>query len=158
MTRVVVFSDTHRQIKDAISVLENMIGVDMVIHLGDCVPDAIELRRAFRDIPVYFVAGNNDMLLDYPDTEIVKAGRIRIFCTHGHNYNTDRLVSIAKEKGCRIVLRGHTHISEDITVDGVRIINPGSIARPRDGKKSYAVIEIEDKQAQACIIEVQSFF
>ena len=47
LTRIVVFSDTHRQIKDAIKVLENMIDVDAVIHLGDCVADAVELRRAF---------------------------------------------------------------------------------------------------------------
>ena len=41
LTRIVVFSDTHRQIKDAIRVLENMVGVDAVIHLGDCVADGI---------------------------------------------------------------------------------------------------------------------
>ena len=158
MTRIVVFSDTHRQIKDAIKVLENLIDVDMVIHLGDCVADAIEIRRAFKDIPVYFVSGNNDIFSDYPESEIVSAEKIRIFCTHGHNYNTDRLVSIAKDKGCRIVLRGHTHISEDTVIDGIRIINPGSISRPRDGQKSYAVIEIEEKQASACIINIQSFY
>lgn len=158
MTRIVVFSDTHRQIKDAIKVLENMIGVDAVIHLGDCVADAVELRRSFRNIDVYSVAGNNDFFSDLPVEDVIEIADIKIFCTHGHSFNTDRLVHTAIEKGCRIALRGHTHVSEDIVVDGVRIINPGSISRPRDGKKSYAVIEIEEKQVSACIIEVQSFF
>ena len=158
LTRIVVFSDTHRQTKDAFKVLENLIDVDMVIHLGDCVADAVELRRAFKDIPVYFVSGNNDIFSDYPESEIVSAEKVRIFCSHGHNYNTDRLVSLAKDKGCLVVLRGHTHVSEDTTVDGLRIINPGSISRPRDGQKSYAVIEIEEKQVSACIINIQSFY
>ena len=157
LTRIVVFSDTHRQIKDCIKVLENLINIDMVIHLGDCVADAVELKRSFKDISFYFVSGNNDFFSDYPCDIVVEAEKMRLFCTHGHNYNTDRLVRVAKEKGCRIALRGHSHISEDTIIDNVRIINLGSISRPRDGAKSYAVIEIEEKQADACIIQIQSF-
>lgn len=42
-----------------------------------------------------------------------------------------------------IVCVGHTHIPFELEVDGVRIINPGSVGQPRDGdwRCSYAVLE-----------------
>lgn len=42
-----------------------------------------------------------------------------------------------------VVCVGHTHIPSEMDVDGVRIINPGSVGQPRDGdwRCSYAVLE-----------------
>lgn len=44
-----------------------------------------------------------------------------------------------------IVVAGHTHIPMDVTVDSVRIVNPGSCGQPRDGnyRASYAVYDTE---------------
>ena len=38
---------------------------------------------------------------------------------------------------------GHTHLPYEITVNGTRIINPGSVGQPRDGdpRAGYAIIE-----------------
>lgn len=42
-----------------------------------------------------------------------------------------------------IVCVGHTHIPFELNVDGIRVINPGSVGQPRDGdpRCAYAVIE-----------------
>ena len=41
---------------------------------------------------------------------------------------------------------GHTHVPECIVQDGVRVINPGSLTRPRtqDRRGSYMIMEIDD--------------
>ena len=42
-----------------------------------------------------------------------------------------------------VVCVGHTHIPFELNVDGIRVINPGSVGQPRDGdaRCAYAVIE-----------------
>ncbi len=42
-----------------------------------------------------------------------------------------------------IVCVGHTHVPMELVVDGIRIVNPGSVGQPRDGdpRCAYAVIE-----------------
>jgi len=42
-----------------------------------------------------------------------------------------------------IVCVGHTHLPFEIKLDGIRVINPGSVGQPRDGdpRCSYAVID-----------------
>lgn len=158
LTRIVVFSDTHRNIKDAINVLDNLINVDIVIHLGDCVADAVELKKIYKDISFYYVTGNNDFFSDIDSEIIVDAEDKKLFCVHGHMHNKDRLVEIANKNNCCMALFGHTHRGIKETVDGVTLFNPGSISRPRDGKKSYGIIEIENGVIKSCIVEVQSFF
>jgi predicted phosphodiesterase len=43
------------------------------------------------------------------------------------------------------VIFGHSHQTEDTTIDGIRILNPGSISYPRDTNKSYMEISINEK-------------
>lgn len=42
-----------------------------------------------------------------------------------------------------VVCVGHTHIQFELEVDGIRVINPGSVGQPRDGdwRCAYAVLE-----------------
>ncbi len=44
-----------------------------------------------------------------------------------------------------MVAVGHTHLVLDITIDDVRVVNPGSVGQPRDGdnRASYAIIDLE---------------
>ena len=51
---------------------------------------------------------------------------------------------IAREAGCNIALYGHTHVSFCRYRDGLYVMNPGSPAQPRDGTKSYGIIDITD--------------
>ena len=58
--RILVFSDSHRDSEDCIKVIENIVGVDMIIHAGDHADDAEKIKAAFPDIPINYVAGNCD--------------------------------------------------------------------------------------------------
>jgi hypothetical protein len=52
------------------------------------------------------------------------------------------MVDIAKNNGCKIILYGHTHIKKIEELDGLYIINPGSITKPRN-KESNTFLEID---------------
>lgn len=52
----------------------------------------------------------------------------------------------AKELGADIAIYGHIHMPDYATEDGVLVINPGSVAKPRQEgwRKSYAVMTIAE--------------
>lgn len=144
LKRIVVVSDTHRNIDNCIRVLDSIINVDMVIHLGDHVSDAEDISYIYPDIELVKIRGNNDFNFSAPHETVLEVDGIRIFCCHGHLYKNESLFKIASEKNCQIILRGHTHISEIVTEGGITLLNPGSISRPRDSHCSYGIIEIEN--------------
>ncbi len=61
----------------------------------------------------------------------------KIFISHGHKYNKDKLPS----DNFQIMLSGHTHIGEITQIDDKLFVNPGSVSIPRDGYNSYCLIE-----------------
>lgn len=93
------------------------------------------------------VRGNCDsevdqMVLDYPImgdyTTIFEHGK-RIFATHGHIYDKWNLPDLSKGD---VFIYGHTHIPLAEEQEGIYILNPGSIAIPKeDNPNSYAVLE-----------------
>jgi putative phosphoesterase len=132
-------------------IIQNMPGVDGIIHLGDIYADVTALRDEFPELPVYFVLGNNDPSLHYPSSKMIEIGelkKVKIFITHGHEYffETDfqKMVDNARDSGAAAVLFGHTHISEIDWGGGILVANPGSISCPRGGGASYGILEIED--------------
>ena len=55
----------------------------------------------------------------------------------------DRLVAEAKLNDCRIALYGHTHLYRTENIDGVFVMNPGSLDSPRNhNAPTYGVIEL----------------
>lgn len=144
LKRIVVFSDTHRDINNCIRILDNLIDVDMIIHLGDHISDAENISYLYPDIEMIKIRGNNDFNYTVPLETVVECDDVKIFCCHGHMYKQETLFKIAEDEGCSIILRGHTHRSEKITDSGITLLNPGSISRPRDTYCSYGVIEIDD--------------
>ena len=61
----------------------------------------------------------------------LEAEQIKIYYCHGHRYSVksglDLLAQEAKRRGCEIALYGHTHEAKISVVDGVTLINPGSM-------------------------------
>jgi hypothetical protein len=53
----------------------------------------------------------------------------------------------ARSRGMDIVMFGHTHKPVIQTIDGVTLINPGSLSYPRqqDRKCSYIMMEVDDE-------------
>ncbi len=151
--RILAFSDSHQDINSCISVINRIIGVDMIVHAGDHASDAQRLASLF-DIPVNFVSGNCDFA-DAPKELVFSADGKKIFLTHGHLYNVKNdleyssLLRRAKELSCDCAVFGHTHQSLCDIKDGITLLNPGSI---RYGK-TFGVIEIEEGRLRAAVCD-----
>lgn len=151
--KILIISDTHGFLWNLEEVLKRVRPIDLLIHCGDVQRDE-EPVKAAADCPVYMVAGNNDLGTLLEKELFLNIGKYCIMVTHGHRYSVgyglDMLVSAAKKKGADIVMFGHTHVPLLQKIDGVTLINPGSITIPRQpGRRpSYAFMEI-DKDGEA---------
>lgn len=126
--KILIFTDTHRYIENAVSAVKRTPGVTDILHLGDLVMDAEELQILFPQINVRMVAGNNDFTPHVKDELLFEACGHRLFATHGHAYGVkrdlSRLAEKAKSVGADIALFGHTHQMHDSMEHGVRLMNP----------------------------------
>ena len=134
---IIVLSDSHGFLPRSDEFFALLDESDRIYHLGDGLREIMLLGQAFGDKLVW-VRGNNDPC-DGADDIVDVADGVRILLTHGHTLGVKRdlhpLASLAKERGARYAFFGHTHIPDDIEVDGVRLINPGSL---RDGRYCFA--------------------
>ena len=148
--KILVVSDTHRKDDNLKLVLSEECPLDMLIHLGDAegsehfIPDWVN-----PECRMEMVLGNNDFFsrLDR-EREIDIAGH-KAFITHGHYYGVsmgpEGLVDEAKSRGCDIAMYGHTHRPFSDVIDGVTVLNPGSLSYPRqEGRRpSYMIIHVD---------------
>ena len=142
--KIIVFSDSHGNIENMKKVIDKtlpMTDLQLYIHCGDGLMEFNMLRERYPEKRFIGVQGNNDNS-DEPYDAVIDFDGYRTLITHSHRYYGD-LLNIAKARDIQIVLYGHTHIRSYSYSDGVHLFNPGSIARPRDGKlSSYGVVEI----------------
>ena len=148
--KILVVSDTHRKDDNLKLVLSEECPLDMLIHLGDAegsehfIPDWVN-----PECRMEMVLGNNDFFsrLDR-EREIDIAGH-KAFITHGHYYGVsmgpEGLVDEAKSRGCDIAMYGHTHRPFLDVIEGVTVLNPGSLSYPRqEGRRpSYMIIHVD---------------
>lgn len=156
--RILVISDTHGRIYNAVKVCETLQDMDLIVHLGDKISDA-EIISDSVGKPIIAVNGNCDFGFSVDNEKIINTPKGDVLLVHGHQYavkhNTNRLVQIAKEKGCIAAFYGHTHVSEYSCIDGIHILNPGSISLPKEGDAcSYAVVHITEKNFEVNIIKL----
>ena len=153
--RILVFSDSHKSVEPCIRVIENIIGVDMVLHAGDHASDCAELSKIFPDIDFRCVPGNCDCSA-MPSDLIVEVSGKRIFLTHGHGYavkfDSDyyTIKNHAASEKADLVVFGHTHVPVCDFSTNPPILNPGSVKHTG----TYGVIEIEDGKLKACICNI----
>ena len=161
ISKVLIVSDSHGKniyVKKAI----DREKPDMLIHLGDIegYPDEIRewLDAAMQErreqgeevslpVPAVFIRGNCDNYNNYDlkSSQSFELNGVRFFATHGHrqevSYGYHLLVKTAKMNGCKVAFYVHTHRPYDGVVDGIRVVNPGSIALPRGhAGKSYMIM------------------
>lgn len=140
MAKIIVVSDNHGKKV----VLENIYNafkkdVSAFIHCGDSEMDPIELKNW------HCVGGNND-IGEFVDELIITVNGVKIYVCHGHlnSYfkKEEEFVQIAKKHHCLMVCSGHTHMLAHKIVDGIHLINPGSLRYNRDGSlPSFLLLE-----------------
>lgn len=75
-----------------------------------------------------------------PYSQLLVEGKT-FYLTHGHHENPRNLPRLNPGD---VFLYGHTHVKEDIQVEGVRCLNPGSVSIPKDGSHSCLVYDKGD--------------
>lgn len=151
--RILIISDTHRKHKNLEMLLERMLPLDMVIHLGDA-EGYEDYIAELAGCPLEIVAGNNDFFSKLEREKMILIGNYKVLLTHGHYYYVASgiadIKSVAKAKGADIVMFGHTHIPVIDYDDGIIALNPGSLTYPRqEGRQpSYILMEL-DKSGKA---------
>lgn len=155
--KIGVMSDSHGNLKAVKQAADEMGQVDVIIHLGDFVEDALYLRT-ITNTPVHILKGNLDSFADEGSMSLeTTLGGYKFFASHGHKYgvknNLDRIYYAGREKNAQVVLYGHTHHAY-IEDDGrILMMNPGSVGAPRMGDpESYGIITIENGNIDAKII------
>lgn len=140
---IILFSDNHGDRRAVQYLRDTYPSTDIFVSCGDSEMSPDDMYG------IISVQGNNDYYRSYPDHRILEIGGHRIYVCHGHHdmiYGHFEMLSrTAEQNDCDMVFFGHTHVYFDQTIDGIRILNPGSIWRNRDGSDpSYMVITMDD--------------
>jgi len=153
--KIGVISDTHLS-GEAVVFPEKLYielkKCDMIIHAGDMV--TIKVAQDLKKVCSNFkaVCGNMDPLevkKQFPEKEIIQAGKFRIGIKHGFG-SANKLISSLKEcfkaDHVDIIIFGHSHNPLNEKDGEIIFFNPGS---PTDDilapYKSFGIIEINDK-------------
>lgn len=155
MKRIIVISDTHGNAR-ALDKLRPLIEEnDFIIHLGD---GANEARKLIADYPTktYACQGNCDMFSPLETEGELQVEKLSVFYCHGHKYSVKstllNLAHEAKKRDCQIALYGHTHTARIDEIDGVTLINPGSLRMPAGEGGSYCYLVIAGDKATPVIV------
>ena len=158
---ILLLSDTHGELEETLDIIRQYPKMDYYLHLGDIGFPLQELHKFL------MVKGNHDRDCMLPYERYMQIEKRHILYIHGNLFDEEtmqevlampsidredimavcmhtlykKLAAYALQKGCDTLFFGHTHHQVDIEVDGVRLINPGSVCfgTPHSG---YAVIEI----------------
>lgn len=149
MKKILVVSDTHGEYRNVVNLIQNIAGLDYMIHLGDHAEDA-DYISDITGIKVLSVLGNNDYYSFGAVQErlVFNEGRFRILAVHGHRqavgFNLSRLTELAMQEDADLVLYGHTHFYNEEIHNGMVFLNPGSPTIPRDydRKKTVAILNL----------------
>ena len=141
--KVLVVSDTHNNYL----ALENVIELekpDIIIHAGDHEYDPDFLKNN----NIIFVEGNNDYF--GPKELILSINNLKIALIHGHkqyhpfHWHT-KLENYFQDENVDLIIYGHSHKEVLDKQKRPWILNPGSIAIPRNKSltRTYAIIEFD---------------
>lgn len=148
--KILICSDTHRVNDNFYRMLEEVPSVDLIIHCGDAEGTECEME-AIAGCEMEVVSGNNDFFTVLPKERVLDIAGNKILVTHGHYYRVsagyERLAEEAAARGCNMAFFGHTHLPYMGEVNGVFLVNPGSLTYPRQYGRvpTYVIMEVDDK-------------
>ena len=156
--KILVIGDTHAQDDAYLRVLDRERPFDVLLHTGDF-EGSEPVYRELTDIPFYYVAGNNDFFTDAPYSRVLVLDGCRVFLTHGHMQNADAGPSGVRAEALRrkakIAIFGHTHLPIAEYDRGVLLLNPGSLAWPRQDNRKYSYAVLEIAQGEVVSFEIR---
>ena len=146
--KLLVMSDSNRNHNNMICAVTRT-NPDVIIHLGDCISDTMELRRQFPGIKLHAVRGNCDIKSSGGNDKYLTLGGVIIYMTHGHIYGVkqgfDRLILHSRLMEADIALFGHTHQALIIQEQGLYLMNPGQMEHNYGGyPATFGIITIEN--------------
>ena len=151
--KIAVFSDSHGSSRGMVNAVREY-SPDQIIHLGDGNADLRALEREFPYIPICAVSGNCDYDCTEEEYKVISLCGIKAFVTHGHRYNVRsgvRVLLLAADLNeCTIAMFGHTHHAGFEQVEGIFVLNPGTVGVGKE--KTWAKLEIGPKGEISCEI------
>ncbi|MCQ2792417.1 MAG: YfcE family phosphodiesterase [Bacilli bacterium] len=139
--KILLVSDSHGDDESLRKIASKHNDCDCYVHLGDSQSNDESIR------PFIAVKGNCDFYSSkFPKFLELNSPYGKIYCEHIPFYQTS--IPTLKRHNFKIYLCGHTHIKKNEMVDGVRVINPGAIAYPRDSWASYAIVTITENSVK----------
>ena len=154
---ILAISDSHGDAAAVITALKwaQSAGIDAAVFLGDgCEDLSLASARVGFTLPWHAVRGNGDFNFSVPDNKVLEIpGKNpalypvrKFFLSHGNRYHVREgyktIAAAARNAGAEAALFGHTHVPYCATVDGIFLLNPGSISRPRSNTGcTFAVLE-----------------
>ncbi|HEX4929801.1 MAG TPA: metallophosphoesterase family protein [Gaiellaceae bacterium] len=171
--RVAVLCDVHGNLPALEAVLAEVasLDVDRIVCGGDVVagPFPRECLERLLALEAVFVRGNGDRTpgdwvaerLDPLTLEFLRELPIAVsvggvlYCHGSPRSDEEILTRVSPEDRVRaalagvderVVVGGHTHVQYDRVVDGVRLVNAGSVGRPYEGRPGafWALLDGED--------------
>ena len=144
--KILVVADTHKNFKALDLCVKKNQDADIIIHLGDGEHEFADIRAMYPQKAMIYVGGNCDFG-NHKLTHVAKVDGYKIFCCHGHTFGVhdglEYLAATAKKNDCKIALYGHTHLYKTEQVNGVFVMNPGSLDSPRNhNKPTFGIIEL----------------
>lgn len=139
MVKIIITSDAHGHFSRLERIARIHDDADYYLDAGD------SEGRASSIIPFISVEGNNDASFAFPKTRVIDVYPHKIYVTHSHEFfasqRTEGLVRKAQRLGCNFVIYGHSHVPDVQKIQGVTLINPGSLYYNRDRSPlSYIVL------------------
>ena len=155
MKKLIIISDTHGNGKGVEELLPLIAENDCLIHLGDGFMDIREINRMYPE-KVYYCAGNCDFFSSLPlDGELEIEG-VKIYYCHGHKYGVKSdlhaLALEAKRRDCDVALYGHTHEAKITEMEGVVLINPGTLKYSVGKGGGYCYLVINKNKATPVLV------
>lgn len=161
----IVISDSHGSLANWKKAETYFDQADMILHAGDLLyhgarnplPDGYDTKGLVElineaEYDLLAVKGNVDALVDdwvlpysLPEFTVVEDNGLRIVIYHGYQHDNDaERAAFAKRFGAEILIYGHTHIPCIKEKEGIILLNPGSIALPKQTPKVPTLASIKD--------------
>ena len=137
--RILICSDSHGNDQALEDIYKKHPNCDLYLHAGDSESDEWSIK------PFESVQGNCDFRDDFPIRKIIPTPYGALLIQHHPHVAQNILI----DKQIKIFVHGHTHRRKDEILDGLRIINPGSISFPRDQYDlSYVILDISKDEVK----------